>query len=52
MGWSLIVFGASYFITMHEAYEVFHLLNATVQIETIAAYGKSCSSTVFVVIYT
>lgn len=25
---------------MHEAYEVSHLLNATVQIEAIAAYGK------------
>lgn len=25
---------------MHEAYEVSHLLNATFQIETIAAYGK------------
>ncbi|CAB3255745.1 unnamed protein product [Arctia plantaginis] len=26
---------------MHEAYEVFHLLNATVQIETIAAYDNN-----------
>lgn len=25
---------------MHEAYEVSHLLNLTVQIEAIAAYGK------------
>lgn len=25
---------------MHEAYEVSHLLNVTVQIEAIAAYGK------------
>lgn len=26
---------------MHEAYEVSHLLNVTVQIEAIAAYGKT-----------
>lgn len=32
---------------MHEAYEVSHLLNATVQIEAIAAYGKDLSNMIF-----
>lgn len=29
-----------YYTIMHEAYEVSYLLNSTVQIEAIAAYGK------------